>query len=199
MPQLPPINGRQLWHAVPNRARQIGALRADEHSADSFHGNRWKKHGPESPANPSATIAIHIVKLVGAVFAEYYDNGLWFGVPAVPLTVPESLNASLSREMEVLMVAVATRIVDGAPIRRTKTIEQSARELLANHEHFRGRAHRFLFADCDGVLVVQGCVPSFYLKQVLQCALKNLRGVRRVDNQVDVICCRGLSNIEGDD
>lgn len=95
-------------------------------------------------------------------------------------------------------MAVATRIVDGARTRRTKTIEQSARELVANHEHFRGRAHRFMFVDCDGVLVVQGSVPSFYLKQILQCALKSLRGVRRVDNQVDVICCRGLSSVTVD-
>ena len=45
------------------------------------------------------------------------------------------------------------------------------------------------------VLTVRGCVPTFYLKQVLQTMLKELNGVGRVDNQVDVVCSSGLSSV----
>ena len=97
------------------------------------------------------------------------------------------------------MVAIATRSVGSTPTRQARTVEQLARDLVASHGHFRGRADRFEFVHCDGVLVVQGSVPSFYLKQVLQCVLKNISGVRRIVNQVDVICCRGLSSVAEDD
>ena len=52
--------------------------------------------------------------------------------------------------------------------------------------------------DCDyreGILTLRGCVPTFYLKQVLQSILKDLPGVRRVDNRVDVVSAAGLSSI----
>jgi osmotically-inducible protein OsmY len=39
----------------------------------------------------------------------------------------------------------------------------------------------------DGVVVVSGVVPSFYLKQMVQSVLLNLRGVRAVQNEVEVI------------
>lgn len=57
---------------------------------------------------------------------------------------------------------------------------------LESHPHFRGRARNFELS-CDGnVLVVRGAVPSYYLKQVLQTALKDVEGLRRIDNQVSV-------------
>jgi hypothetical protein len=70
-----------------------------------------------------------------------------------------------------------------------------ARQALERHVHFRGRSDGFTF-DCRGdVLIVRGRVPSFYLKQVLENVLKQIDGVRRVDNQVDVVCCDGLSSV----
>ena len=47
----------------------------------------------------------------------------------------------------------------------------------------------------DGVLILRGNVPSFYLKQVLQSILKDTPGVRRIDNRVDVISAAGLSSV----
>ena len=58
---------------------------------------------------------------------------------------------------------------------------------MASHPLFFGRAEIFEFDCCENVLVVRGRVPTFYLKQRLQDALKNLDGVRRVDNRVDVL------------
>ncbi len=47
----------------------------------------------------------------------------------------------------------------------------------------------------DGVLTLRGDVPSFYLKQVLQSLLKDVPGVGRVDNRVDVVSVAGLSSV----
>lgn len=45
-------------------------------------------------------------------------------------------------------------------------------------------------------LVVEGVVPSFYLKQLVQQVLRDVRGVRRVDNRVAVVNACGLSSHE---
>jgi hypothetical protein len=66
-------------------------------------------------------------------------------------------------------------------------MEQRARALVEAHSHFVGRARLFEFQFSDDVLVVRGNVPTFYLKQILQSVLKDLDGVRWIDNQVSVI------------
>lgn len=71
----------------------------------------------------------------------------------------------------------------------------TARELLARHDHFRGRANTFDMCECDGVLLVRGQVPSFYLKQLLQSALEGVAGVWRLENRVDVVSPDGLSSV----
>src|SRR5262245_65590870 len=39
--------------------------------------------------------------------------------------------------------------------------------------------------DCrDGVLVLRGCLPSYYLKQVAQEVVARLEGVQAIDNQI---------------
>ena len=43
---------------------------------------------------------------------------------------------------------------------------------------------------CDyrgGVLVLRGCLPSYYLKQIAQEAVASLDGVGRIDNQIQVV------------
>jgi len=46
----------------------------------------------------------------------------------------------------------------------------------------------------NGVLTVRGRVPSFYLKQIVQTRLRDLDGVKQIDNQVDVVSATGLSS-----
>jgi len=42
--------------------------------------------------------------------------------------------------------------------------------------------------DCrGGVLVLRGCLPSYYLKQVAQEAVVRLEGVQAIDNQIQVV------------
>jgi osmotically-inducible protein OsmY len=38
----------------------------------------------------------------------------------------------------------------------------------------------------DGALVLRGCLPSYYLKQVAQEVVGRLDGVERIDNQIQV-------------
>lgn len=95
------------------------------------------------------------------------------------------MNATAMEAMEAVEQA-ATWIGD--------TVE-SARELLARHDHFRGRANTFEMCECDGVLLVRGKFPSFYLGQLLQSALESLVGVWRVENRVDVVSPDGLSSM----
>lgn len=39
---------------------------------------------------------------------------------------------------------------------------------------------------CDGVLIIAGSVPSYYLKQLAQTAVQHIQGVERVENRVEV-------------
>jgi hypothetical protein len=76
------------------------------------------------------------------------------------------------------------------------SIEQVAYDIVASHGCFHGRARDFEFEQNGDVLTIRGCVPSFYLKQVLQGLLKNLEGVGRIDNQVAVVNPQGLSSVK---
>lgn len=46
----------------------------------------------------------------------------------------------------------------------------------------------------DGILRLQGQVPTFYLKQILQTLLRDIENVERVENDVQVINSCGLSS-----
>jgi hypothetical protein len=72
-------------------------------------------------------------------------------------------------------------------------IEERARQrLLENCPYvFYFKCVTFQFK--GGVLTVRGRVPTFYLKQIVQTRLRDLDGVRQIDNQVDVVSATGLS------
>jgi hypothetical protein len=76
---------------------------------------------------------------------------------------------------------------------RRLIIEQQAYSLVDSHCHFHRRAGRFEFQCHEDVLIVRGNVPTFYLKQLLQCVLRDVEGIRAIDNQVMVISSQGLS------
>ena len=77
--------------------------------------------------------------------------------------------------------------------KRHRITEGAARALLSRSSHFRGRTECFVFIRQDDVLIVEGTVRTFYLKQVLQCVLKHLDDVRRIDNRVTVVFGDGAS------
>ena len=78
-------------------------------------------------------------------------------------------------------------------------IEEQAYCIVDTSQHFHRRADRFVFECEDGVLSVWGCVPSFYLKQVLQNTLRLVDGVRAVNNRVSVVSGQGMSSASADE
>jgi hypothetical protein len=76
--------------------------------------------------------------------------------------------------------------------RSSKAVEQRARTIIETHPLFVGRPQLFEFQFNDDILILRGSVPTFYLKQILQSVLKNLDGIRRIDNQVTVDWNDGL-------
>ena len=81
------------------------------------------------------------------------------------------------------------------PSTKRVRIEHLARTELDRHCHFRGRVDGFEFRSRDRVLTVRGRVPSFYLRRLLEKVLLRVDGVQSIDNQVDVVCCDGLSSV----
>ena len=61
-----------------------------------------------------------------------------------------------------------------------------AQAKLEEHAVFRGRTEQIEMDEQDGTLVLRGTVPTFYVKQVLQTALRNIEGVTEIKNRVDV-------------
>ena len=60
------------------------------------------------------------------------------------------------------------------------------RRRLEDHPHFRGRTHLLHIEATDGSVVVSGRVPTYYLKQLLQEAIRAIPDVAHIDNRVDV-------------
>jgi hypothetical protein len=81
---------------------------------------------------------------------------------------------------------------------RDAAIEERAHDIIDTQQHFQRRADRFVFECDDGVLTVWGSVPSFFLKQILQNALRLVPGVREVDNRVTVVASDGMSSVSAE-
>jgi hypothetical protein len=96
--------------------------------------------------------------------------------------------------METSEKAIITR----EDLKRRMSIEQQAFALVDSHHHFHRRASRFEFHCDENTLIVRGSVPTFYLKQMLQCVLQSIEGIRGIDNQVMVVSSWGLSELLDD-
>ncbi len=57
---------------------------------------------------------------------------------------------------------------------------------LEDHPQFRGRTHLLQIEVIGGSVVVSGRVPTYYLKQLLQEAIRTIPDVADIDNCVDV-------------
>lgn len=58
---------------------------------------------------------------------------------------------------------------------------------LELHPHFRGRASLLVIELVDQTIVLSGRLPSYYLKQLLQEAIRGVPGVVAIDNHVLVM------------
>lgn len=70
---------------------------------------------------------------------------------------------------------------------------------LNQNVHFRHHGEAVKIDSCGGRVVLEGRLPSFYLKQVLQTTIRDLPGVRAIVNRVDVVSASGLSSSEKTD
>jgi len=61
------------------------------------------------------------------------------------------------------------------------------RDRLEQHPHFRGRTSLLNIELIEGVIVLSGRLPSHYLKQLLQEAIRLTPGVVDIDNRVFVM------------
>ncbi len=66
------------------------------------------------------------------------------------------------------------------------SVVSSIRERLDRHPHFRGRTHMIQIESKGDSVVVTGRVPTYYLKQLLQEAVKLVPDVGNIDNRVEV-------------
>ncbi len=66
------------------------------------------------------------------------------------------------------------------------SLAHRAQEALERSPIFKGRSRHIRLDERNGHLVVQGRLPSFYLKQMLQTVLRQVEGVERIDNRVMV-------------
>jgi hypothetical protein len=67
-----------------------------------------------------------------------------------------------------------------------ENVAERAKAIIASDPYFRGTSYPLKFESFENVLVVRGCVPSYYLKQIIQRTLCSMEGVDRIVNQVEV-------------
>jgi hypothetical protein len=70
-----------------------------------------------------------------------------------------------------------------------------ARDHLERHPHFRGRLAGLRIEHRGRTLFLSGRLPTFYLKQLVQEAVRHLPGVGRVRNEIDVVNPAGVSSV----
>ena len=88
--------------------------------------------------------------------------------------------------------AVAVTLGGGA---QRPSVELLARRRLAEKCTYACCFNQITFSYSQGILTLEGRLPSFYLKQVLQTLLRDLDGVARINNRVDVVSSTGLSSV----
>lgn len=80
----------------------------------------------------------------------------------------------------------------------TDSIAELARLKIQQDERYTPCFRDISCSFDQGVLILQGRVPSFYVKQVLQTVVKDIAGVEQIDNQVDVVSSTGLSSVRSE-
>ena len=82
-----------------------------------------------------------------------------------------------------------------AGTREAADLSSLARDQLERHPHFRGRLTGLRIEHRGKTLFLSGRVPTFYLKQLVQEAVRYLPGVQHVRNEIDVVNPAGVSSV----
>jgi len=100
-----------------------------------------------------------------------------------------------TEEMTTITVerpAASANLADGS---QRPAVELLARRQLAEKCAYAFCFNQVTFSYSQGILTLNGRLPSYYLKQVLQTLLRGIEGVTRIDNRVDVVSPTGLSSV----
>jgi osmotically-inducible protein OsmY len=82
-----------------------------------------------------------------------------------------------------------------APTCERSKLSTLARDYLEHHPHFKGRLND-VSIDHDGrTIYLSGRVPTFYLKQLVQEAVRHVPGVEHVRNLIEVVSANGVSSV----
>lgn len=97
-------------------------------------------------------------------------------------SVPRRINSEFDKDLALTNVDV-----DSANLTSEIVVNQ-AYQCIENHPHLRGFlfAIKVTYSESDSILNLVGSLPSFFLKQMLQSALRELDGVRKIQNEVKV-------------
>ena len=82
-----------------------------------------------------------------------------------------------------------------APTCERTNISTLARDYLDHHPHFRGRVNDVSIEHEGRTLFLTGKLPTFYLKQLVQEAVRHVPGVQQVRNMIDVVSPEGISSV----
>jgi hypothetical protein len=84
-----------------------------------------------------------------------------------------------------------------ASSREGTDLSSLARGHLEQHPHFRGRLTGLRIEHRGKTLFLSGRLPTFYLKQLVQEAVRYLPGIQHVRNEIDVVNPTGVSSVRG--
>jgi osmotically-inducible protein OsmY len=82
-----------------------------------------------------------------------------------------------------------------APVCERSNLSSVARDYLEKHPHFRGRINDVSIRHEGRTLLLTGQLPTFYLKQLVQEAVRHVPGVQQVRNLIDVVSADGISSV----
>jgi hypothetical protein len=122
-------------------------------------------------------------------------------VTSVPQATPTAhfskeaagLGGVILQEDFEMQVALADRL--SPKPRERHDLTSLARQLLERHPHFRGRVRGVNIKHEGRNLYLSGRLPSFYLKQLVQEAVRHVPGVDFVYNEIDVVSSDGISSV----
>jgi hypothetical protein len=107
--------------------------------------------------------------------------------PAAPRRPDREAHTNTDKAQHMIAETETRGTVRCCESAKGRKIEDSARRCISENCSYAFSFRAVTFHFSNGVLTMHGRLPSFYLKQVLQTLLRDLDGVKQINNQVDVV------------
>ena len=114
------------------------------------------------------------------------------------ITLPREAPCTLwSNRHELVQEVTALTIMETQPLIESATTDLHVHEAVGRK--INACPYGFIFKNvswqyAEGRLTLLGCVPNFYLKQVLQELMRHIEQVEQIANHVDVVNSAGMSS-----